>query len=139
MVEPTEVAAATACLQFWAIFGGACGTAFSTVVYTNVGGLDVSLQGYTDDASYKENLSRGLKASFWLWAGLCFFSKSECSAWARLSSGAEGATLVASVATVFLLHGSFERQDETVADEGEVASRIALSEKTKDYLGASHI
>lgn len=77
--EPTEVAAATACLQFWSIFGGACGIAFSIVVYTNVGDLDVGLLGVTDDARYKEDLLRGLRASFWLWAGLCFSSKSKRS------------------------------------------------------------
>jgi hypothetical protein len=77
VVRPTETAAASACLQFWSIFGGACGAAFSTLVYTNVGKLDVNSLGFNDDQEFKDNLLQGLKATFWLWAGLCFCGESH--------------------------------------------------------------
>jgi hypothetical protein len=73
VVKPTEVAVASACLHFWSIFGGACGAAFSTLIYTNVGDLDVKLLGDTVDQGFKDDLLRGLRASHWFWAGLCFF------------------------------------------------------------------
>lgn len=76
VVNPAEVAVGGACLQFWAIFGGACGSAFSTLVYTNVGNLDISLLGDTEDPQIKEDLLRGLQASYYFWAGLCFFGES---------------------------------------------------------------
>jgi hypothetical protein len=75
VVKSSEVAVASACLQFWSIFGGTCGTAFSTLVYTNVGKLDISLLGFTDVQVYKDNLLRGLKGAFWLWASLSFLGK----------------------------------------------------------------
>jgi hypothetical protein len=78
VAKASEVAVASACLQFWSIFGGVCGTAFSTLVYTNVGKLDTNLLGFTNDQAYKDDLLKGLRATFWLWASLCFFGKPRC-------------------------------------------------------------
>jgi hypothetical protein len=75
VVNPAEAAVGGACLQFWSIFGGACASAFSTLVYTNVGNLDVSQLGDTDDPRKKADLLRGLIDTYWFWSGLCFFGE----------------------------------------------------------------
>lgn len=79
VVNPAEVAVGGACLQFWSISGGACGSAFSTLVYTNVGNLDVSQLGDTGDPPKKADLLRGLRATYWFWSVLCFFGKPKPS------------------------------------------------------------
>ena len=76
VVRPAEVAVASACLQFWSIFGGASGVAVSTLIYSNVGNLDIKLLGDRDDPKFKNDLLKGLRASHWFWAAFCFFGES---------------------------------------------------------------
>jgi hypothetical protein len=73
VVKPCEVAVASACLQFCTMFGAACGAAFSTLIYASVGNLDGSEKGDITDEATKNSLLHGLRASYWFWAGLCFF------------------------------------------------------------------
>jgi hypothetical protein len=142
VVKPAEVAVASACLQFWSIFGGACGAAFSTLIYSNVGNLDVKLLGDREDQAFKDDLLRGLRASHWFWAGLCFFGKSWGSSVADEPGGRLGfrwALLAnsAAIMTMILLRDSdaseaLEAEDNTQAEsnpQGDVAM-----EKAKESL-----
>ncbi|KAJ9126373.1 hypothetical protein QFC24_002110 [Naganishia onofrii] len=75
VVKSSEVAVGNACLQFYIVFGGICGAALSTVVYTSVGDLDLNAEG--DSETTKSALLEGLRAAHWFWAGLCFFGKPQ--------------------------------------------------------------
>jgi hypothetical protein len=74
-VPASEVAVGTSCLQIFTLLGGVCGAALSTLIYSNVGKLDVNSQAGELDENSRKGLLRGLRASFWFWAGMCFFGK----------------------------------------------------------------
>lgn len=67
------MAVGNGCLQFWIALSSVCGASLSNLIYTTVGELDVTLQGDSDDDSARSSLLRGLRASHFFWAGLCFF------------------------------------------------------------------
>lgn len=73
VVKPEEVAAASGCVQFMGFVGPLLGTALGTLVYTNVADMNVQLQSGMISADGKKALLRGLRASYWFWAGLSFF------------------------------------------------------------------
>jgi hypothetical protein len=75
VVPPAEVSVGNSCLQVFILLGSVCGAAFSTLIFGNVGKLDVTSRGVILDATSRQGLLRGLRAAYWTWAGLCFFGK----------------------------------------------------------------
>jgi hypothetical protein len=88
VVKPEEVAAASGCVQFMGFVGPLLGTALATLVYTNVADMNVQLQSGMISADGKKALLRGLRASYWFWAGLSFFGAFVCHTWLDPSDGA---------------------------------------------------
>jgi hypothetical protein len=76
VVKPEEVAAANGAIQFTGALGACIGPALATLVYTNVADTNGQLQ--TDQLSRSDKLAllRGLRASYWFWAGVSFFGTS---------------------------------------------------------------
>lgn len=75
VVPPAEVSVGNSCLQVFILLGSVCGAAFSTLIFSNVGKLDVTSRGVILDATSRQGLLRGLRAAYWTWAGLCFFGE----------------------------------------------------------------
>jgi hypothetical protein len=77
LVESWEIAIAGASLQYWVALAFVAGPSFSTLVYKS---LVVTKHGseLTQEESRKNaDLLESLRASFWLWAALCFSCESR--------------------------------------------------------------
>lgn len=75
VVPPAEVAVGNSCLQLFVLLGAVCGAALSTLIFSNVGKLDVRLQGLILDELSRKGLLHGLRAAHGFWAGMCFFGE----------------------------------------------------------------
>lgn len=75
MVSSTEVAAASASLQFFKIFGIVIGSSFSTLVYTGVARSHGAPKEQLFADSSEAELLLGLRAAFWYWAALSFLGE----------------------------------------------------------------